>query len=136
MSPEEKEPKMFNFSSFVILFFGMNWVGLFPSIMIGYWFFRTFPFSFTPLYLLLMENYILKVWRLEKMSFLVAMLTSSRVWKLLMNLLLELQHGSGKIENVLVVHYILASLLLNYRSNLLIEQWAQRKNMWIRSKSC
>ncbi|HUX98556.1 MAG TPA: hypothetical protein VMV49_03325 [Candidatus Deferrimicrobium sp.] len=54
MSPEEKEPKMFNFSSFVILFFGMNWVGLFPSIMIGYWFFRTFPFSFTPLYLLLM----------------------------------------------------------------------------------
>lgn len=39
-------------SFFIMLFFVMAWVGLFPSVLAAYWFFSTFPFSFNPLYLI------------------------------------------------------------------------------------
>ena len=49
---EEIEPFTFNLAYFIGLFFVMSWLCLFPSILTGYFFFRIFPFSFHPLYLL------------------------------------------------------------------------------------
>ncbi|NVM31020.1 MAG: hypothetical protein HWN65_19420 [Candidatus Helarchaeota archaeon] len=48
---EEIQPFTFNLAFFITLYFIMTWFGLFPSVLVGYWFFITFPFSFTPLYL-------------------------------------------------------------------------------------
>ncbi len=40
-----------NFLPYIALNFLMIWLGLFPSVLLGYWFFTTFPFNFSPLYL-------------------------------------------------------------------------------------
>ncbi|NVM28967.1 MAG: hypothetical protein HWN65_08985 [Candidatus Helarchaeota archaeon] len=49
---DEIEPVTLSLTYFVLLFFVMAWVSLFPSVLFGYWFFITFPFSFNPIYLL------------------------------------------------------------------------------------
>jgi len=49
---EKKEVITFNFAFFIGLFFLTAWINLFPSILAGYWFFKTFPFEFSFLYLL------------------------------------------------------------------------------------
>jgi acetyltransferase-like isoleucine patch superfamily enzyme len=48
----EVEPINFNFTFFIALFFLTAWINLFPSVLFGYWFFKTFPFQFSFPYLL------------------------------------------------------------------------------------
>ena len=55
--PEENDkykPLSINFLYFIGIIFLMIWLGLFPSILVGYMYFITFPFSFDLLYLLLL----------------------------------------------------------------------------------
>jgi len=51
---DEEEPFTFNLAYFVGLFLLNIWVGLFPTVLFGYWFFITFPFSFSVSYLLIL----------------------------------------------------------------------------------
>ena len=44
----------YSLAFFMALHFVMTWGGLFPSVLTAYWYFSTFPFSFDPLYLLLL----------------------------------------------------------------------------------
>ncbi|MHA1324242.1 MAG: DapH/DapD/GlmU-related protein [Candidatus Helarchaeota archaeon] len=48
------EPFSFNIWFFIGLYFLMIWLSLFPSVLVGYWYFLTFPFSFDPIYLLML----------------------------------------------------------------------------------
>jgi acetyltransferase-like isoleucine patch superfamily enzyme len=52
--PDEKKLVSFSYKYFIVLFFLTVWLTLFPSVLFGYWFFITFPFSFSPFYLLLL----------------------------------------------------------------------------------
>ncbi len=54
ISSEDFEPFTFSYGFFIALFFIMTWGGLFPSVIMGYFYFKIFPFSFDPLYLLLL----------------------------------------------------------------------------------
>jgi len=49
---EEINPIELNYIYFILLNIGMLWVGLFPSVIFGYWFFKTFPFELSFPYLL------------------------------------------------------------------------------------
>ncbi len=49
---KEPEPFTFNLTFFIGLYFLMAFLGFFPSVLAGYWYFTTFPFSFDPLYIL------------------------------------------------------------------------------------
>ena len=51
---EEIQPFTFNLAFFIALYFIMTWFGLFPSVIAGYWYFITFPFSFDLVYLTLL----------------------------------------------------------------------------------
>ncbi len=63
---------------FVLLFFGMVWIGLFPSVILGYWYFRTFPFTFELLYLILLIPVFLGLYGVALLSSLVA--TKVGIW--------------------------------------------------------
>jgi len=51
-SNEAIEPIKLNYTYFIVLNLGMLWLNLFPSVIFGYWFFKTFPFEFSFPYLL------------------------------------------------------------------------------------
>jgi len=51
---QEEKPFTFSYTYFIGLFFLMTWVSLFPSVVAGYFYFYYFPFSLSPLNLLLL----------------------------------------------------------------------------------
>jgi len=51
---DDIEPLQINIAFFIGLVLVMTWFGLFPSVVTVYWFFTIFPFSFNPVYLLLL----------------------------------------------------------------------------------
>ena len=69
---EEIQPISFNFAFFILLYFITAWVGLCPSVVLGYFFFITFPFSFNPLYLLSLIPLFFALYGIALLSSLVA----------------------------------------------------------------
>lgn len=51
---QEIKPFTFSYPYFIGLFFLMAWICLFPAVIVGYFYFYYFPFSLTPLNLLLL----------------------------------------------------------------------------------
>lgn len=51
-SSEAAKPISISYTYFIILNIGIMWLDLFPSVIFGYWFFKTFPFEFSIPYLL------------------------------------------------------------------------------------
>ncbi len=49
---KESESINLNLSFFIGLFFGLIWIELMPAVIVGYWFFQTFPFQWDGIYLL------------------------------------------------------------------------------------
>ncbi len=56
----------------------MTWLALFPSVLVGYWYFTTFPFSWEPLYLLTLVPLILLLIGISLVSVLV--FTKIGIW--------------------------------------------------------
>ena len=72
------EPLIVNLKYFILLFFMMAWVGLFPSVLIAYWYFMAFPFSVDPLYLVLLIPVFLGLYGIALLSSLAA--TKLGIW--------------------------------------------------------
>ena len=68
----------FSYIYFVALYFLMFWVGLFPSVIVGYWFFISFPFSFDLLYLLLLIPLFFGLYGIALLSSLIS--TKIAIW--------------------------------------------------------
>ncbi len=75
---EEPEPFTFRIAYFIGLYFLMAFLGLFPSVLVGYWFFTTYPFSFNPLYLLALIPLFLALYGIALLSSLLW--TKAVIW--------------------------------------------------------
>ena len=75
---DEIEPFTFSLSYFIVLYFVMMWAGLFPSVLAGYWYFITFPFSFNLLYLILLIPLFFALYGIALLSSLIS--TKAGIW--------------------------------------------------------
>ncbi len=74
----EIESFTFSYVSMVGLYFVMTWVGLFPSVLVGYFYFTIFPFSFDLLYLLMLIPLFLALYGIALLSSLLS--TKFGIW--------------------------------------------------------
>jgi acetyltransferase-like isoleucine patch superfamily enzyme len=74
----EIEPLEFSYTFFVLLYFVMTWLGVFPSVVFGYWYFTFIPFSFTPLSLLLLIPLFFVLYGIALLSSLIS--TKIGIW--------------------------------------------------------